>query len=73
LPASPDGAGADPSQAFFRSAEPYRGELIPPFESGEFVPFGGDEGHWTSAGAEMPAEWARVKEEVEAKGGGRRA
>ena len=65
-------AGADdPEESFVRvpeTANPFLGELVPTVSSEEFVRFGGDESHWTLAGAEKPAmliEWeeARARED----------
>ena len=53
----------DPDVALVRVADgalEYRGELEPPDNYDEFVKFGGDEGHWRQAGAEMSPELARV-------------
>ena len=65
--AAADAAEDDPGQSFFRS-EDYHGELLPPCASEDFVPFGGDEGHWSQAGEEMPQWAAKFADEQEAKG-----
>ena len=65
--AAADAAEQDPGQPFFRSAEPYRGELIPPTGYEEFVPFTPGEPHWTLAGAEIPAVLIALQERL-AKG-----
>jgi hypothetical protein len=58
--AAADAAEADPDARFFRSEHPYRGELLPAVEMEDAVQFGGDEADWRQAGAEVPAEWARL-------------
>jgi hypothetical protein len=63
--AAADAAEDDPDARFFRSEHPYRGELVP-LPSEEVVPFGRDQAHWTQAGAEVPAEWARLMDAAEA-------
>ena len=62
--AAADAAEWDPGESFFRSADPYRGELLPAARVEEFVPFVADEPHWTLAGAEKPAELVRWEEEM---------
>jgi hypothetical protein len=50
----------DPDEPFLRvppGGLEYRGELEPAVGMEEFVPFGGDEGHWRQAGDAMP-DWA---------------
>jgi hypothetical protein len=61
--AAADAAQEDPNECFFRSADPYRGELLPPTTIEEFVPFEPGESHWTLAGAEVPPELARFLDE----------
>ena len=51
----------DPGESFFRSAGPYRGELVPPATVEEFVPFTPDEPHWSLAGAEKPPELLAIE------------
>jgi hypothetical protein len=63
--AAADAAEDDPDARFFRSEHPYRGELVP-LPSEEVVPFDRDQAHWTQAGAEVPAEWARLMDAAEA-------
>lgn len=59
--AAANAAQDDPGESFFRSAEPYRGELLPACQIEEFVPFAPGEPHWSLAGAEVPAELARIE------------
>jgi hypothetical protein len=54
--AAEEAAEDDPDSTFFRSENPYRGELVPVAGMEEFVPFGGDEAHWSRIGAAVP-EW----------------
>jgi len=67
--AAAEAAADDPGESFFRSAEPYCGELIPPVAIEEYVPFTPGEAHWRQAGAEMPPELARI--EAQLAGGGK--
>lgn len=60
--AAADAAGDDPGESFFRS-EDYHGELIPPCEMEDFVPFIEDEPHWHLAGAEKPAALVAFEDE----------
>ena len=62
--AAADVAEDDPGESFFRSVEPYRGELVPQATIEEFVPFVEGEPHWSLAGAEKPAELIRIEEEL---------
>jgi hypothetical protein len=71
--AAADAAEADAGESFFAVSElddPYRGELLAPVAMEEFVPFAPGEAHWHKAGAEMPAELARIEEENERRGRG---
>jgi hypothetical protein len=54
--AAADAAEDDPGESFFRSADPYRGELLPAVTLEEFVPFTPGEPPWRLAGAEIPPE-----------------
>ena len=56
----------DPEVGFIRS-EDFHGELLPAFESEEFVPFVEGEPHWVLAGAEKPEMLVRWEDEQEAK------
>ncbi len=60
-----DATEEDPEESFVpipHNGSPYRGELIAPFEIEPVGSFGGDEGHWSQAGADMPVELARIIE-----------
>ena len=59
--AAADAAEDDPGESFFRTAMPYRGELLPAAIVEEFVPFADDEAHWSLAGAEMSPELLRIE------------
>ncbi len=59
----------DPDEPFVRVPDggpEYRGELVPPTALEEAVFFGGDEGSWRQAGAEMPDWVPRMMDEPEA-------
>ena len=43
-------------------ASPWRGSMEAGFGIEDVVPFGGDEGHWSDAGAQVPAEYLRALE-----------
>jgi hypothetical protein len=66
--AAADAAEDDPEESFFRSADPYRGELVPAVELEEFVPFAPGEPRWHLAGAEIPPELLAFQEKL-ARGG----
>jgi hypothetical protein len=65
--AAADAAQDDPGESFFRSAEPWRGELVPACQIEEFVPFTPDEPHWSLAGAEKPPEVLAIEAEASRK------
>jgi len=72
--AAANAAQDDPNESFFRTAMPYRGELLPAAIVEEFVPFADGEAHWTLAGAEKPPELLRIEaqlagEEADGQGG----
>lgn len=57
-----DWAEGNPDEPFVtlpHNGDPYRGELLPPAEIEDFVPFAEGEGPWQMAGAELP-EWATL-------------
>ena len=61
--AAADAAEEDPGQTFFRSDDPYRGELVPPVRLEEY-PFAEGEENWRMAGAEIPAELLALRNEA---------
>lgn len=64
-------AADDPAESFVRlplHGNPYRGELLPPVTLEEFVPFAPGEAPWSLAGAEKPAELARIEAQLAEKG-----
>lgn len=62
--AAADAAEDDPSESFFRSADPYRGELVPAVTLEEFVPFTPGEPPWRLAGAEIPPELLAIEAQL---------
>jgi hypothetical protein len=65
--AAADAAEDDPDKSFVRVGErcnPFRGELVPPVAVEEYVPFVAGEAPWRMAGAEVPAELARIEDEI---------
>jgi len=69
--AAADAAEDDPDESFFRSADPYRGELVPAVTLGEFVPFAPGESPWRLAGAEIPSELLAIEAQLAPEKGGR--
>jgi hypothetical protein len=63
-----DAAQDDPGESLFRSAGPWRGELVPARRIEEFVPFTPDEPHRSLAGAEKPPELLAIEARVRADG-----
>jgi hypothetical protein len=64
-----EAAEDDPDNIFFRSSDPYRGELVPPGGCHEFVPFAPGEPHWSEAGAEIPAGLVELEARLAAGAG----
>jgi hypothetical protein len=57
-------------EAFVRlppGGSPWRGALVPPVETEEWVPFTPGEAPWTLAGLDMPPERAEIEAKLEAK------
>jgi hypothetical protein len=68
--AAADAAEDDPGESFFRSADPYRGELVPAVTLEEFVPFTPGEAPWRLAGAEIPPELLALEAQLAGEGQG---
>lgn len=65
--AAVDAAEDDPGQSYFPVRElgdPYRGELLPPVQIEDFVPFVPEEAPWAMTGAEKPAQLVEFEEEM---------
>jgi hypothetical protein len=65
--AAEDAGEDDPGESFFRSSQPYRGTLVSGVEFSDAVGFVPGEDHWRRAGADMPEELARIRDELERK------